>query len=354
MSIPDAEPTQKRIADEDDDDVVCAQRTWKLPAVSDELAAEALDDGRIARQSAITLDGRVAKEAAETLEAPGVSTSAETQEARRVSATAETQEAPRVVVNAGAQGADGTQEIRAEDVLEVVESVERAKPPSKAPPAPKPSAAQTQEVRAADILEAVPIPAPSVDILVEHEDPIAAPPPKRVEPPSQRRHTASSIAPIAIEIPPPPSPRFVAPEPRVSADSSIAPLRVGPPRRLRAIVEVAMATSLLILAAGAVRAHMSSEPEGPPIILTQPNTSSATAPPATVDVQNLPAMPTTGTIARADAARVVIDGTKLSASSAVVPCGSHVLRIGNAKPRSVDVPCGGTLSIDAAGKISGH
>ena len=352
MSIPDAEPTQKRIADEDDDDVVCAQRTWKLPAVSDELAAEALDDGRIARQSAITLDGRVAKEAAETQAAPHVSTSAETQEARRVSATAETQEAPRVVVNA--QGADGTQEIRAEDVLEVVESVERAKPPSKAPPAPKPSAAQTQEVRAADILEAVPIPPPSVDILVEHEEPIAAPPPKRVEPPSQRRHTASSIAPIAIEIPLPRSPRFAAPEPRVSADSSIVEIRVGPPRRLRAIVEVAMAVSLLILAAGAVRAHMSSEPEGPPIILTQPNTSSATAPPATVDVQNLPAVPTTGTIARADAARVVIDGTKLSASSAVVPCGSHVLRIGNAKPRSVDVPCGGTLSIDAAGKISGH
>jgi hypothetical protein len=63
------------------------------------------------------------------------------------------------------------------------------------------------------------------------------------------------------------------------------------------------------------------------------------------------AAPTTGTIASpkwATGRRVYMDGGKDfgPAGSAVVPCGTHVVQIGTSgKPRKVNVPCGGSVTV---------
>ncbi len=198
-----------------------------------------------------------------------------------------------------------------------------------------PSVEGTQEIRAVDILEVIPAAAASADIPVD------------VEEPAPRATTASSIAPFAIEV------ARRAPLPPVMSEASEASFvaRIGPPRRLRAIVEVVMAASLLILAAAALRAHFApEETDATPIVLVDAKgtaRASAAPPPATVDVRSLPiaAAPTTGILTRPSGAKFVVDGVPLSGTSAVVTCGEHVVRVGGGKPRKIDVPCGGTLAL---------
>jgi hypothetical protein len=239
---------------------------------------------------------------------------------------------------------EGTQEIHADDVLEVLEGRRRIPPP----PAPRVArvarvvAERTQEIRAVDILEEVPAARVSEDIPVDVDD----------EPVQERRPGASSIAPLAIEVERPVlRPVRVTPTLIEAASSASFVARIGPPRRLRLIVEVTMAASLLILAAGALRAHFSpTDGDATPIVLVdESGRSTAGAPPAAVDVKNIPlasTAPTTGTIARTTSAKLSVDGVPISGVSAMVPCGPHLIKVGSEKPRKVDVPCGGTLSVD--------
>jgi hypothetical protein len=244
--------------------------------------------------------------------------------------------------------ADGTQEIHADDVLEILEGKKPLPPPAPVRPAtstaPRPvtAAERTQEIRAVDILEEVPVARASADIPIEVDH----------EPLEERRPTASSIAPLAIELESPVIVRKATPPIVEAASSASFVARIGPPRRLRLIVEISMAASLLILAAGALRAHFTpSEGDAAPIVLTGgdgTSRASGTAPPAAVDVKSLPTAataPTTGTIARTTSAKLSVDGVAISGVSAMVPCGPHVIRVGTDKPRKVDVPCGGTLSL---------
>ena len=271
---------------------------------------------------------------------------------------------------------DGTQEIHVDDVLEVLEGKRRLPPPP--PPAHRASltssasiapvdvparapAERTQEIRAVDILEEVSVaPRSAARATVAT---VATVPPARAsadiaidideEPMEERKHTASSIAPLAIEVDHPvivrkPEPSFV----EASSSASFV-ARIGPPRRLRAIVEITMAASLLILAAGALRAHFTpSEGDAEPIVMVDGNgtsRASAAAPPPAVDVKSLPTAataPTTGTIARTTSAKLTVDGVPISGVSAMVPCGPHLIKVGTDKARKLDVPCGGTLSVD--------
>jgi hypothetical protein len=62
-----------------------------------------------------------------------------------------------------------------------------------------------------------------------------------------------------------------------------------------------------------------------------------------------PEPPSTGTVRLrrpASPSRVWLDGSKLTAASSVVSCGTHQIKVGaRARPRSVDVPCGGQIDI---------
>jgi len=238
-------------------------------------------------------------------------------------------------------GADGTQEIRADDVLEVLEG-RRPLPPLPPPRLPRVAADRTQEIRAVDILEEVPVGGrASEDIPIDVDEPAL-----------ERRPGASSIAPLAIELERPARPVRVARTLADVASSASFVARMGPPRRLRLIVEITMAASLLILGAGAVRAHFAAaDGDATPIVLMdESGRASASAPPAALDLKNLTTAattPTTGTIARTTSAKLSIDGVPISGASAMVPCGPHLIKVGGETPRKVDVPCGGTLSIDA-------
>jgi hypothetical protein len=192
-------------------------------------------------------------------------------------------------------------------------------------PRAKSIADRTQEVRAEDVLEIVDA--------------------------REATGTPTSIAPLAIELPPRQTirPRSAPP----SESTSSFGVRLGPPRRLRLIVEVVMGGSLLILAAAVVRSAMSWEPEATPIVLVSPGTHAA-PPPRAMDVPSPVSAPTTGTVARVAGARVELDGVRVTATSAVVPCGAHMLKVGAEKPRTVDVPCGGTFDVAPNGRTAGR
>jgi hypothetical protein len=200
----------------------------------------------------------------------------------------------------------------------------------------------TQEIAAADILEAEPLAAPitsaasaaadcDIDIDVELEEPPRPSP------------GPASIAPFAVSVAPP----------RPTAESTFKIEAMPAPRkRLGAVVLGAMGMSVCILLLAAVRSGVAdSAPEQvssvsaalPPVVSGLATRASGAWEPSTA--------PSSGTI-ESHAGTITVDGTRITAKSAIVTCGHHQLRAGRAKSHDVDVPCGGTLVVDRTGKTS--
>jgi hypothetical protein len=232
--------------------------------------------------------------------------------------------------------ANTTQEIAACDILE------------SAPARRAPSTPRIRKVGPSRIFRANPAPPPSriarpVAAAVTPPAPaVAAPPPQlQPEPPPPEESGPSSIAAIEIDVVLPP--RESAPRINTEPTVSIRAI-VPPPRRLQAVVIGVMSASLVILTMAAVRSYLATfeiEPPAPALASSPPK--RATPIPSPPPVQT--AAPTTGTIMLARGVRgVVVDGTRITSSSAVVPCGEHKVTA-QGRTRPVDVPCGGTYII---------
>ena len=175
--------------------------------------------------------------------------------------------------------------------------------------------------------------------------------PRRPDPPlpAMRRvsTSASSIAPVGLDL-----------APNRPMDEEINPtmeIRLPlPRRRLGGVVVATVASCTLILVAAALArvGHADYEPStGTAAVAPQPTAPRAAAPtpvPAPLPPTPAPALtavatdtPSTGTIriARPSAVcQVLLDWRKITASSAIVSCGTHQIRLGSARPHSIDVP----------------
>jgi hypothetical protein len=193
-------------------------------------------------------------------------------------------------------------------------------------------AGHTQEIAAGDILE---------------ETPIEASP----------RGEVPSIWPLSFDAVPAP-------------EASTFKITVSPKRRLRGVVLGAMCISLSILAVAAlsqVPTSPSSAPATPPALATpspdrpadNPPTVSPTPAESTPSsggsaawvTASQPVASRSGTITLTEtASRLFIDGKRITATSAIVSCGPHTVRVGWSKPRQVVVPCGATVLVDRGGR----
>jgi hypothetical protein len=197
----------------------------------------------------------------------------------------------------------------------------------------KPQPDGTQEVAAVDILEETPLVDASADeIPIEVE---LAPPPQG----------PTSLAPLSVS---------VLPSPRPAAESTfkIDAVRV-PRRRLGGVVTGAMAMAVCILVVAGVRASMASpvEPAPPPVAATLPPVQPAPAAQPWKTASATDSSSTSGTVTSRGGA-LFIDGARISAKSALVSCGHHQVKAGRGKPHDVDVPCGGAVVVDRAGKTT--
>jgi hypothetical protein len=116
---------------------------------------------------------------------------------------------------------------------------------------------------------------------------------------------------------------------------------------------------ILIAAAGAqvARASASTGSSQPVAVLTRaadptaavqpvPPAAPAAAPPEPAPVVDAPSIGTLRLHAPALPGHVWLDGAKIAASSAVVACGKHELRVGaKGRPHDIDVPCGGEFRV---------
>jgi hypothetical protein len=181
--------------------------------------------------------------------------------------------------------------------------------------------------------------------------------------------SSASIAPVGLEVEGDPNESSLEP-PKEEAQQT-GPFRIPMQRRrLGGVVAGTVAGCALILVA-AVIARGSQANRGPataanamkssPATAVVPETSweqprQGTGPAATLAALSQTVGDTiisdaalTGTVRlhRPGAAgHVWIDGKKLTSTSALVGCGVHQIKVGaRAKPRSVDVPCGGEIVI---------
>jgi hypothetical protein len=261
------------------------------------------------------------------------------------------------------------------------------------------SAGATQEIAAQDILEDHPIAGPIARPVassfvgssvhdIEYDIPIDVAP---LEPP---RVEAKSISAVAIEVDPGLSP-FASPfASRGRAESTFQIDALQPARRqLGPVVMTAMAVSLIILLGAAIRTRVDqngdtasanassvlaprTQAAAPvPVATPSPVTLSgaisapvsavssvslgggaptiAGAAPRSTSATDDATDSTTGTVTAAPGVRpLYIDGARITASSAIVTCGRHLVRAGWAKPRAVIVPCGKTLYVDRGGKTT--
>jgi hypothetical protein len=225
--------------------------------------------------------------------------------------------------------AESTQELLAGDVLEILD----APPPMRAP------AGSTQELLASDVLEVV-------------------------QQPRRAEHSASSIAPVGIDLPPM----------RPAATSAEEQEEYNPTRELRAmqrrhlgpvVVATVAVCGVILLVAGinrfspadATRAANAaqettvtvvSRPASTPATASKPvSVAPTTATPKAISTSTVAGdAPTTGTIVFDKAGKVWLDGKRLSGTSAMVRCGSHRVKLGPfAKSRAIDVPCGGEITV---------
>ncbi len=85
------------------------------------------------------------------------------------------------------------------------------------------------------------------------------------------------------------------------------------------------------------------------VVPTSPTTAAPTVAPAAPAAPPVPAEPQSGTVTLqrpASAGHVWLDGQKLNAASATVPCGKHQVKIGaHGRAHAIDVPCGGEVHV---------
>jgi hypothetical protein len=144
---------------------------------------------------------------------------------------------------------------------------------------------------------------------------------REVQPPPEAPETTPVTAPIPA--PPPVVPASAAASAVVPAPAA-ASVIVPAPAAASAVVPASAAASAVVPAPAAARGAGRGDV---PV----------------VDVTSLP-RPTTGKVIGAPSHRLFVDGHVEAASTALVPCGAHVVKVGSAgKPHSLDVPCGGEV-----------
>lgn len=147
--------------------------------------------------------------------------------------------------------------------------------------------------------------------------------------------------------------------PSSAGSGSTGRIWLPPPARRRRLTRVVVATvgacGLILIAAGIVHlarakdasAFAATTDTSASIPAAVPVTPVATAP--VVAPAPPPAEPQSGTVSLqrpATAGHVWLDGQKLNAASATVPCGKHQVKIGaHGRVHAVDVPCGGEVHI---------
>jgi hypothetical protein len=92
-----------------------------------------------------------------------------------------------------------------------------------------------------------------------------------------------------------------------------------------------------------------SPPAASKTVLTppQPSTSMPELDPSALPSapEFVDAKPTSGTVVGPARRKLYVDGKPIDANSAIVNCGKHSVRVGRARAKTVDVPCGGTLTV---------
>jgi hypothetical protein len=131
-------------------------------------------------------------------------------------------------------------------------------------------------------------------------------------------------------------------------------------RSVRPAVVLGTAIALFALALGITRwtrphpgAFSSAANAPPPVLVPSPPPAHAVAPPpspphaspAPTTASPAPA-PTTGTVIGAADHRLYVDGRLVTGNKSEVKCGKHVIQSGSqGTPRTVDVPCGGEITV---------
>lgn len=243
-----------------------------------------------------------------------------------------------------------TQEIQVDDILETAEGL--APDP---PPAPEPVPAYIPQRPLPTFAQVSAAPPPRV----------SAPPPRLTAPPSRAEvRQAHSVAPVAFDVdvdvdlaPPPPRRQNLADSTmQIILDLTRVPRRM-PKRRLGWVVAMAVGVSVLILGAGITRRALSSEDDTTGATLAAmvaPQKSTAATPSPVLPKPSAPAATSPASLAPSPVGtvigptgRVYIDGKQVRGTSAIVPCGSHKIRIAPAtKAKAIDVPCGGDLTLN--------
>lgn len=130
------------------------------------------------------------------------------------------------------------------------------------------------------------------------------------------------------------------------------------------VVGVVSSCALILVAAGVARVvHASDEPSSAshasssaPAAVTA--TQAPTPPPPAPTSAPAPATPSPAAMAPdgtssgtvrldkpAKVGHVWLDGKKITSPSALVSCGTHKIKVGHARSHSIDVPCGGEISV---------
>jgi hypothetical protein len=221
------------------------------------------------------------------------------------------------------QNANATQEVQAGDVLEIIEKGTLA-----ARPAPLPRFEE-------------PVDEISVEIVPD-------------ESPRFRTSSASSIAPVDLNLAPPLDDEMTG---------SIDVVATARRKRFGLLVGAAVGacSALLLLAVGFKVAGSSSDGDlakASGVGTTVQTTPAATTqkPVAATPITTMPASNVTaatpatastiGTLViESNAKKVWLDGKRLNGSSAMIPCGSHTVKLGKSSVQTVDVPCGGEYHV---------
>jgi hypothetical protein len=86
----------------------------------------------------------------------------------------------------------------------------------------------------------------------------------------------------------------------------------------------------------------------PPAAATAPVAAVATKPSPAAAAAAPPDPASAGTVRLGRSTlvgHVWLDGKKLSAPSVLVSCGTHQVKVGHGRKHSIDVPCGGEISV---------
>lgn len=206
-----------------------------------------------------------------------------------------------------AQIAGATQEIAAADILEVTDL------------------SGTQEVTLEDILEAVAVPRDD-DVAgpATHADPW--------EPVAQHADAAAALD-----------------ERVVTTDRAAAQPALGPRHRRHRSITLVAALAVVPLGILSAAGAMSIASRPPASVVSLPPTATATPARAPTPARTAPApaeaKPTAGTIVAPPKKKLILDGKRIDATSAIVTCGMHVVKLGSGKAHEVDVPCGGEIAL---------